>query len=155
MWAVLVVNDQRSIGNCLNLLEVGEQMCIKNFGAMSAIEPLDEGILIGFARLDIADRNAFGCGPLGKGVGDHLRAVVQAYCVGKPIAIDQAAQYANQARRRNGHAYLDGQAFPIGFVDHVQRSESSAAIERVLVQMRVLASCSTPPAIGRQSDKRA
>jgi len=134
--AVFVVIDQPSVGNCLNLLEVGEQMCIKNFGAISAIEPLDEGILIGFARLDVADRNAFSRGPLGKGVGDHLRAVIQAYCVRRPIAVDQAAQDPNQACRRDGHAHLNGQALPVRFVDHVQRAESSAAIERVMHEVQ-------------------
>lgn len=88
MRAVFVVIDQPSIGNRLDLLKVGEQMRIKHFGALSAIEPLDKGVLIRLARLDIADRNAFGSSPFGKGLGDHLRAVIQAYCVGRPIAID-------------------------------------------------------------------
>jgi len=51
VWAVLVVIDQPSVGNCLNLLTVGEQMCIKRFSAISAIEPLDKGVLIRLSRL--------------------------------------------------------------------------------------------------------
>lgn len=68
----------------MNLLEVGEQVCIEYLGTISAIEALDEGVLIWLARLDIADRNAF-CGSLfGKGLGDYLRAFIQAYCVRGP-----------------------------------------------------------------------
>lgn len=72
-------------------------MFIEHLGAISAIEPLDKDVLIRLARLDIADRNAFGSSRFGKDLGDHLRAVIQAYCVGKPIAIDEATQDANQA----------------------------------------------------------
>lgn len=53
-WSVIVVINQPSVGNCLNLLEVGERMCIESHGAIGAIEPVDECMLIGFARLDIA-----------------------------------------------------------------------------------------------------
>lgn len=69
MRAVFVVIDQPTIGNCLELLKVGEQMRIEHFGAISAIEPLDKGVLIRLARLDIADRNAFGSSPFDKGLG--------------------------------------------------------------------------------------
>lgn len=46
MRAVLVVVDQPSVGNRLNLSEVGEQVCIEHLGARSAIEALDESVLI-------------------------------------------------------------------------------------------------------------
>lgn len=82
MRAIFVVIDEPTFSDCLDLLKVGEQMCIELFGAVSAIEALDKGVLIRLSRLDIADRNALGHGPFGKGVGDHLRAVVQAYGVG-------------------------------------------------------------------------
>jgi len=122
MRTVFVVIDEPTFSDCLDLLKVGEQMCIEHFGAVSAIEALDKGVLIRLSRLDIADRNALGRGPFSKGVGNHLRAVVQAYGVGRPIAIDQAAQDSNQARRRDGHADLDGQAFSIRLIDYVQCS---------------------------------
>ena len=117
-------------------------MCIEHFGAVSAIEVLDKGVLIRLSRLAMADRNAFGRGLFGKGVGNHLRAVVQAYGVGRPIAIDQAAQDATQARRTEGHGDLDGQAFPIRLINYVQCPEPSFAEKRVVREVQ------RPTAIG-------
>ena len=77
----------------------------------SSIEPLAEGILFEFARLDIADRHAFGRGPLGNASEIISAPFPRRIASGKPLAIDQAAQNANQARRRNGHADLYAQPF--------------------------------------------
>lgn len=64
MRAVFVVIDEPTFSDCLDLLKVGEQICIEHFGAVGAIKALDKGVLIRLSRLDIADRNALGRGPL-------------------------------------------------------------------------------------------
>ncbi|MNV45295.1 hypothetical protein D3C71_1370870 [compost metagenome] len=66
--AVLVVIDQPLIGNRLDLLKVGEQVRVENLGSISSIEALNEGVLIWFAGLDIADRDALCASPFGKGL---------------------------------------------------------------------------------------
>lgn len=60
MRAVFVVIDEPSIGDCLELLELGDQMCIEHFGAIRAIEALHKGVWLGLPGWDIANQNAFG-----------------------------------------------------------------------------------------------
>jgi hypothetical protein len=68
--AVFVVIGQPLGGDGLDLLEVGEQMCIEHFRAVRSVETLDKGVLIGLARLDVLNRDAFGRGPFGECLRD-------------------------------------------------------------------------------------
>jgi len=64
MGTVFVVIDQPLVGDGLDLLQVGEQVCVEHFRAVRSVEALDKGVLIGLARLDVSNRDAFGGGPL-------------------------------------------------------------------------------------------
>ena len=70
MGAVFVVLDQPLVCDGLDLLQVGEQMCIEHFGAVRSVETLDKGVLVGLTRLDVSNRDAFGCGPFSERLGD-------------------------------------------------------------------------------------
>lgn len=59
-----------------------------------------------------------------------------AYGIWRAVAVDQANQDADQPGRRDRRANLDGQAFSIGFVDHIQRSEPSTAIQGIVYEVQ-------------------
>lgn len=66
MGAVLVVVNNPCLGQVLDLLDVGKHVRVEHLAAVDAVEPLDESVLIGLARLDVPARNALGRGSLDK-----------------------------------------------------------------------------------------
>lgn len=136
MRAVFVVIDEPTFSDCLDVLKVGDQMCVEHFGAVCAIEALDKGVLIRLSRLDIAYRNALGRGPFGKGGGNHLRAVVQAYGVGTPYSNRSSGSIRESGAPKGWTADLDSQAFPIRLIDYVQCPKPSSAVKRVVHEVR-------------------
>lgn len=110
------VIEQPSIGNRLDLLQVGERMSFEYFGAISALEPLDKDVLITLARLDLTDRDAFGSSPFGKGVGNHLRTVIQTSSLGRP------KQSIKRLRARITRA--EGMHMPTSMVKHSRFASS-------------------------------
>lgn len=129
--AVFVVINQPLFGDSLDLLQIGEQVRVEHFSTICTVEALNEDILIRFARLNITHGNPPRSGPLGEGLRDHLRPVVQPYGLMRTVAIHQAIQHTHQVCRRDRGPNLDGQAFSVGLVDHVQRPEASAAVQGI------------------------
>lgn len=87
MRTVFVVVDQPLVGDSLDLVQIGEQMCVEHFGSVRSVETLDEGILIRLARLDVAHCDAPGGGPFSEGLGDHLGTIVQPNRVWHSVAV--------------------------------------------------------------------
>jgi len=132
MWAVFVVIDQPLIRDRLNLFDVCKQMGIQDFRPLGAVEPFDKSILVRLARLDITDRNTFTGGPFCERARQHFRAVIQAYGIGGAVVVNKASQNTDQAGRGYGSSDLDGQTFPVGFVDDVERPEPSPTVQSVM-----------------------
>ena len=59
-----------------DLIERRKEPAVKDFRPIGAIEAFDEGILIGLARLDMAQFNPHHRAPGGKSLRGQLRAVV-------------------------------------------------------------------------------
>ena len=136
MRAVFVIVDQPLISNGLDLFKVGEQMRIEHLGSIGSVKGLDEGILIWLAWLDISNGNAFGSSPLSERLRDQFGPIVQAYRIGRSIAVNQPTQDSDQARRRNRCADFDGQAFSVGLINDIQRAEPSPAVQGVVHEVQ-------------------
>src|SRR5882672_12388016 len=57
MGSLGVVNLEPRLGDLAHLLEGVKEVGVEDLFAETPIEPLDEGVLIGFPRLDVADGN--------------------------------------------------------------------------------------------------
>lgn len=53
-------------------------MLVEQLSAVSPVEALHVGVLVGLSGLDVLDRHAGGLGPGGEGLAEKLRAVVRA-----------------------------------------------------------------------------
>jgi hypothetical protein len=71
-----VVNSEPFVGEQLNLLDRFKDVLIKHLVAISPIEALDEGILIGLAGSDVQPRDVSLLTPFLKTRSSELRAIV-------------------------------------------------------------------------------
>src|SRR5882762_2241254 len=85
MGSLGVVNLEPRLGDHAHLLEGVKEVGVEDLFAETPIEPLDEGVLIGFPRLDVADGNTLRRAPLDKGLGRELRPVVDAHAGGPAV----------------------------------------------------------------------
>ena len=63
MWSFFVVLLHPLLGLLSDFAQLLKHKHVEHRFAVAAIEPLDEGILIGLAGLDVADRDAAGSTP--------------------------------------------------------------------------------------------
>ena len=63
VWPLFVVLFQPRFSLLTNFFKALKHEHVEHRFAVAAIEPLDEGILIGLAGLDVADRDAAGSTP--------------------------------------------------------------------------------------------
>ena len=56
MGSFLVVLEQPPVGGLAHVFQPDEQMLVQQLVAQRAIEPLDVGVLVRLARLDVLDR---------------------------------------------------------------------------------------------------
>ena len=136
MRSDLVVALQPLVGDLLNIGERVEQVRRQHFFAKRPVESLDEGVLVGLTRLDEPDLDAVVLAPLGEGVARQLAAVVASDRSRLAVDLDELLHEANDAARRNARANVDAQGTPIGFVEHIQGSEGSAAVEAVVHEVQ-------------------
>ncbi len=69
MRTILVVAVDPFLGNFTNLLERFKDMGIKHFMTVGAVKAFNKGILLGLARLDKLELDAFFFAPAGKDRG--------------------------------------------------------------------------------------
>ena len=62
MRALLVVNAQPLLGDVLYLLVALEHVGVQHLVPIRAVEPLDVGVLVGLAWLDVIELDPFDCG---------------------------------------------------------------------------------------------
>ncbi len=78
MRSVLVVVGQPVVSDGLNLFDGVEQVGVEHFRSEFLVEPFDVGVLVGLARLDVVQSNAFVLGPFDEVMACHLGTVVHA-----------------------------------------------------------------------------
>jgi len=76
--SLLVVLDHPPVGGLAHVLEGGEQMWVEQLIAVGMVEPLDIGILVELAGLDVADGHPGLLDPSGEDLAEELRPVVVA-----------------------------------------------------------------------------
>src|SRR6266478_6269953 len=131
MGSLGVVNLEPRLGDLAHLLEGVKEVGVEDLFAETPIEPLDEGVLIGFPRLDVADGNTLRRAPLDKGLGRELRPVVDAHAGGPAVEPNELIWDSDHPGARNRRPDLDGEALPIALVNHVERPEAPAVVEGI------------------------
>ena len=84
MGPVLVVGDEPRIGELLHVLGGHEPIGVGDLLAVGPVEPFDEGVLHGVARLDVVPGNPVPVAPVDKDLGCQLGAIVEPDVWGRP-----------------------------------------------------------------------
>ena len=74
---LLVVDPQPCHGQRLQLGDRLKEMGVEHLRAIAPVEPLDVGILVGLARLDVVDRHPVVGAPVDERLREKFRPVVQ------------------------------------------------------------------------------
>ena len=64
MGAFFVIDRDPFVGNLTDLIQVFKQIGFQDLMPIGSVEPLDEGVLAGFAGLDVAQLDAFSLAPV-------------------------------------------------------------------------------------------
>ena len=131
MRPLLVVADEPPFGEGSDFRQRFEEIRVEHLGTIGAMEALDKGVLIGLARLDLAQRDPPPVTPVHKGVGRQFGAVVHAKRSGSDMERYELLQDPNHPSGRNRPPDVDGQAFAIAFIRDGQRAKATTVIERI------------------------
>lgn len=93
MGTPLVVVGEEAVCCLTHLIEIAEQIKIEHGVAERSVEALDEGVLVGFARLDVADLDRLIDAPGDKAGCEELRPVVTANGPGQPASSAEVLQH--------------------------------------------------------------
>jgi hypothetical protein len=117
MGSVVVVAVQPVGRHVTHFLQAVEHVAVEHLGAVGLVESFDIGVLRGLAGLDVLQGDSLALSPLGQGVGDELRAVVQANRQRRAAHLHQLVERPNDARSRQAGVDLNAQALAVEFVD--------------------------------------
>jgi len=116
MGPLFVVTLQPFGADLAHLLQGFKHVGVQHFRPIGPIIALDEGILIRFSRLNIAQLN----GPLGtpsdETLGEEFRAIVEANRLWLAPPAHHLLQHADHALRWERRINLDRQALPYAFI---------------------------------------
>ena len=132
MRPLLVVDPQPCHGQRLQLGDRLKEMGVEHLRAITPVEPLDVGILVGLARLDVVDRHPVVGAPVDERLREKFRPVVRPQ--GRRAAVDghEFVEHPDDALTGHRQAHRDLQALPIPFVDdRRQQPDTSAVVERL------------------------
>lgn len=96
VWALFVVFDHPPVNGLADVLQAQEQMLVQQFLAERAVEPLDVGVLVGLAGLDVLDGHAVRLRPLHEDLAQELGAVVGSQHLRQPVIVFQLFEDAHQ-----------------------------------------------------------
>src|SRR5262249_39141205 len=131
MRALGVVGLEPGLSNRADLVERFEEMGIEHLLAKRPVEALDEGILVWFAGLDVAEPDAMGRAPLDKRLRGELGAVIDPYPRGRTVQPDELLEDADETGTRDRRADLDGERLAVTLVDDGERAEGPAVVEPI------------------------
>ena len=114
-----------------DLVERIEQVRAQHFFAVSAVEALNVGILVGLARLNEAQLDVVLFAPISERLAGQLGTIVTANRARSTMQIDHLGEKRRDAGGGNADCDIDAQRATIGFVDHVQGTEDAPAVEGV------------------------
>ena len=127
-----VVGREPLVGKLLHLADRREDVRVEDFLAIGPVKALDEGVLIGLARLDVAERDPVHRAPRREGLGGELGTVVEPEGLGPAVKQAHLFEDAHHASRRDRRADLDRERFPVRLVEDVECAEAASAVERIL-----------------------
>lgn len=135
--SVLVVVDREAPACLADVLEPGEQMNIKDFLAVGAVEALDVGVLVRLAGLDVLDRHAVCLRPLHERLAEELRSVVHAQHLRQGPLLADLLEQPDQPLRRDRGVDLDVDDLAVEVVGDVEGAEAAAADQCILEDAEV------------------
>lgn len=132
MRTSLVVIDQEPMCRLTHLIEIVKHVQIEYRVTEGAVVALDEGVLVRFAGLDVANIDAV-FGTLGdKALRKKLRPVVAANCARIAAPSGNVVEHPNHSLRTDRCIDFDRKPLARKVIDNVERTEASAVIKRVV-----------------------
>ena len=98
MRSLLVVLDHPPPGGFPNVVEAREQILVEHLLAEGTVESFDEGVLVGFAGLDVLDRHALALGPLLEVLAQEVRSIVGTQHLRQSTFALELFEHPDQAR---------------------------------------------------------
>lgn len=136
MGSLLVVLEHPPPSGLAHILEAPEEVLVEHFLPERAVEPLDVGVLVRLAGLDVLDRHALILGPLGEGFTQELRPVIGSKHLRQATLALEPPEDPDQAQRGDRRIDFDVQRLAIEVVLDVERPEPAPASERVGHEIR-------------------
>ena len=89
MRTIEVIVFDPVVGCCLDFGQRVEEIRIQNLLPVAFVKALGERVLIGFSRLDEPERDVLSFCPLDKGLGAHLRSIIETCGFRFAVNLDQ------------------------------------------------------------------
>lgn len=103
------IASEPTVGDFPDVGERLEQVWVEHFFAVAAVEALDEGVLVGFARLDVAQLDSTPFRPVHEGLAGELGAVVTMDGGGLAVHPDQLLDETDDLTCRDAGSHVDAQ----------------------------------------------
>ncbi len=133
-----VINEEASF------CEGGEPVLVETVVAEGAVEGFDEGVLHGFAWLDVIDRDARALRPEVESATGELGAVIGGDGGGQAAGTGELFEDRDDGSTANGGIDVQGHALAGGVIDERETAEAAAAGELVVNEVHA------PALIGRR-----
>ena len=131
MWPLFVVFDFPPVGGFPYLVQVAEQIQIKNFVSVRFIESFDVRILVRFTGLNVLNRHPVVFSPGEKLTAEKFWAIVGSQGLGQSTLQAQALKHSDQSFAGDRCIDFNMEQFTIEIIDHVKGAEPAACIERI------------------------
>lgn len=124
MGSYFVVVDHPPGGGFPYVVETDEEIEVKHFLAESAIEALNEGVLIRLAGLDVLQRYAVRLEPVGERLAQELGTIARAHDLRQTMIAFDLLEHTHQPLRVDRRVHFDLQGFSAEVVHDVDRAKT-------------------------------
>ena len=140
-----VIDREPGLGDGPNLVERVEEVGVQDLLAKRPVEALDEGVLIGLARLNVAQSNPLRRAPVHKRLGGELGPVVDPYPSGSTVEPNEIVDHTDHPCTGNRRPDFDRQRFAVAFIDDVEDAKAPAVVQGIGHENRAPTSRSAAP----------
>lgn len=131
MWPLFIVFNHPPIGCLSDLLQIVEEVKIKQFIPVRPVKAFNISILIRFSGLNVMNHHACGFRPGNKIAAQELRSVVDPQNIGKTTLQTKALKDPYQPPAGYGGVNLYMDCLTVKIVHYIERPEPFAGIEHI------------------------
>lgn len=130
MGALFVVLGHPLLDGLAHFGKRAEEISVEHLISEAPVEAFDVPVLHGLAGLDVMEADLVVVAPSDELGRDEFGAIVDPNLARQRAAFLELLKYPDDSLGRQRGVHFDGKGFAHSFVDHVERSEAFAVIER-------------------------